>query len=426
MQPVYSVYSAPKAVAFNKHVSTIPLSIHGQCVFVFNTSDVCSFTFFNRDASDGLQVYLTTEHFFATRLTNGNKYFSQTTNAGITDCSGAYYWFSLDSQNQVFQAGIGEPRLDTCCYKYAFDHSDPLREANKLFLESLVKIEVPETVVPLRLLKDPITTPVPLLIKNTNQLTMEDIASNAFLPHSALSPASRGLYDCISGGRFVLNTPDFPDFSEAIEHSIQTPGLWCNTRLSEKATEFSKIKHPLETYLRITLGQNNGESPGIPYVMEIWPSGHFSPIHNHGNAAAIIRVLHGSIQAELYPYLCDEPNTVDPFATAIMNTGDITWLSPTLNQVHKLTNPASNTHSCITIQCYSYEVTDSSHYDYFDYIGEHGAKQQYEPDSDMDFLQFKKTMKEEWDNRFKSATKEPAHNSFAKFVLDCLCCCCAH
>lgn len=425
MQMSRSLYSAPKALTFNKHVSTIQLSIHGQGVFVFNTTDDCSFTFYNRDSSDGLQVYVTKEHFYAQRIINGNKYFSQTTNGGITDCSGAYYWFSLDSQNQVFQAGIGEPRLETCCYKYAFDHSDPLREANKLFLESLVKIDLPNSVAPVRLLKDPITSPVSLLIKKTNQLTMEDIARNAYLPNSALSPASRGLYDCISGARFVLNTPDFPDFAEAIEYSINTPGLWCNTRLIEKSTEFSKIKHPLETYLRITLGQNNGESPGIPYVMEIWPPGHFSPIHNHGNADAIIRVLHGSIQAELYPYLCDDIKTVDPFATAILNTGDITWLSPTLNQVHKLTNLASNTQSCVTIQCYSYEVTDSSHYDYFDYIGEAGAKQQYEPDSDMDFLQFKKTMKEEWDNRITHATP-PVHNSFTQFVLDCLCCCCAH
>ncbi len=32
--------------------------------------------------------------------------------------------------------------------------------------------------------------------------------------------------------------------------------------------------------------------------MEIWPPGHFSPIHNHGNAFGIVRMLHGSLTGE--------------------------------------------------------------------------------------------------------------------------------
>lgn len=433
MQIDNSLYSAPKVLTFKKHTPTVFLSIHGQTVFVFNTHDECSFAFFNRDSSDGLQIHLTAEQFFAQRISNGDRYLSQKTFGGLTDRSGAYYWFSLDSQNQVLQAGVGEPRTETSCYQFAFDRiffrNEPIWEENKRFLESLVKIDLPHSVTPVRLLKDPITTTVPLLIKQTNQLTMEDIARNSYLPHSTLSPASRGLYDCISGFRFVLNTPDFPDFAEAIEHSINTPGLWCNTRLLEKQNEFGKVKRPLETYLRITLGQNNGESPGIPYVMEIWPVGHFSPIHNHGNANAIIRVLHGSIQAELYPYLCDEIPTVKPFATTILNAGEITWLSPNLNQVHKLTNLAGSANACVTIQCYAYEVTDATHYDYFDYIGDIGNKQQYEPDSDMEFLKFKQTIKKEWENREpvkKPQPADPVHNSFAQFMFSFLCCCCIH
>ena len=30
-------------------------------------------------------------------------------------------------------------------------------------------------------------------------------------------------------------------------------------------------------------------------MLEIWPAGHNSPIHNHGNAYGIVRVLHGDI-----------------------------------------------------------------------------------------------------------------------------------
>jgi hypothetical protein len=391
--------SVPTVVTFNKPSSTINLTIHGQGVFMFDAKQECSFTLYTKDKSDGLMVSLSSTEFLVTRISNSNKYVSQTKKGGLVEKSGAYYWFSLDSQNQIFQAGVGEARIETECYTYKFDPTDKLWEANKMFLERIVLIEMLDTVTPLRLLKNPITTSVPLLIKGMNDLIMDDVASNAYLPSASLSPAAQSLYQCVAGEKFVLNTPDFPDFSKAIEYSIKTPGLWCNTRLKEKATEFGKNPQPLETYLRITLGQNNGESPGIPYVMEIWPVGHYSPIHNHSGANAIIRVLHGSIHVRLFPYLCDEFESVDPFATMDFKTGDITWISSSLNQVHQLKNLETNTDTCITIQCYLYDRSDKAHYDYFDYLGDKNAKNQYEPDSDMDFVDFKKLMQEEWKNR---------------------------
>ena len=107
----------------------------------------------------------------------------------------------------------------------------------------------------------------------------------------------------------------------------------------------------------------------------------------------MIRVLHGSIRVSLFPYLTADG--VDPFTVADFWTGDVTWISPTLNQVHQLRNVGDE--ACITIQCYMYESNDTRHYDYFDYIDGDGSKKQYEPDSDMDFLAFKALMKAEWD-----------------------------
>jgi hypothetical protein len=43
-----------------------------------------------------------------------------------------------------------------------------------------------------------------------------------------------------------------------------------------------------------------------------------------------------------------------------------------------------------------YEDENKKHYDYFDYLDEDGHKNQYEPDSDMDFLSFKEIMRTEW------------------------------
>ncbi len=384
-----------------KKDNSIDLIVHGLGVFLFKTKVETTFTFYNESKSDGLKVDFTNKEVFVTRLSNSDKYTSQNVFGGLTNKSGAYYWFSLDSQNQLLQAGIGEPRIETSIYKYQFDKNDKLYEANKIFLESLKSIIIPNNIEPITLLKNPIVNNVPLIIKNTNELTMDDIANNTYLPHSSLSQVAQSLYYCVSGNNFILNTPDFPDFSEAIEYSIATDGCWCNKRLKEKEMEFGKDPNPLETYLRITLGENHGNSPGIPYVMEIWPIGHYSPIHNHGGANAIIRVLHGSIHVSLYPYLCDSIESVTPFSTADFHKDDITWLSPTLNQIHQLKNLESNKDTCITIQCYLYDNADKLHYDYFDYLGEKNSKHQYEPDSDMDFIQFKKLMKQEWEHRNK-------------------------
>jgi len=217
------------------------------------------------------------------------------------------------------------------------------------------------------------------------------------LPKAALAPAAQELYDCISGNDFKLDTDDFPEFVQAIENSIRSPDGWCFKKLKDKSNEFSKDKPNFyETYLRITLGENTGESPGIPYVMEIWPVGHYSPIHNHSAAHAIIRVLQGEIQVSQYPFLCGSTDGVAPFVTSLFHKDQITWISPTQNQTHKLRNLPSNSSACITIQCYQYDLDDSAHYDYFDYVDADGAVKQYEPDSDMDFVAFKELMRQEW------------------------------
>jgi uncharacterized cupin superfamily protein len=221
---------------------------------------------------------------------------------------------------------------------------------------------------------------------------MEDVASASVMPVANLPPMSQKLYNCIAGPKFVLDTDDFPDFYQAIEYSIATPGRWCYETLKRKANEFNKNKpNPLETYLRITLGQNNGESPGIPYVMEIWPGGHYSPVHAHAGAEAVIRVLEGRINVSLFPFLS---GGVKPFGVAEFAPGDIMWISPTLNQTHQLKNMGTMT--CVTIQCYMYDEANKVHYDYFDYLDNGANVRQYEPDSDMDFLEFKKLMRKEW------------------------------
>jgi predicted metal-dependent enzyme (double-stranded beta helix superfamily) len=396
----------PKQVMLYEKKTSINLIVHGQGVFIFqnqdNTKSVC-FQLYNKDSKNGLKVEFNPHSVKVNKIPSSESFVDDANNKGLINKKGSYYWFSLDSQNQKLQAGVGEPRIENVIYTYQFSNADKtLWETNKTFLESLISVNASDkNIKPIKLLKDPITRSVPLLIKNTDELTMNDIAKNTFLPNSHLSPTAQQLYDCISGKQFILNDSEFPDFSKAVEYSIATPGLWCYERLIEKSTEFNKDDpNILETYLRITLNENNGESPGIPYVMEIWPVGHYSPIHNHGGSSAVIRVLSGKINVKLYPFLCyDDKDGVEPFKEVQVIKDEVTWISPTLNQIHKLHNLESNKDTCITIQCYMYENEDSKHYDYFDYLDNKGKKQNYEPDSDMDFILFKETMKQEWEGR---------------------------
>jgi hypothetical protein len=96
----------------------------------------------------------------------------------------------------------------------------------------------------------------------------------------------------------------------------------------------------------------------------------------------------------LYPFLSGDQ--VEPFGDADFEEGDITWISPGLNQVHQLRNFDTNKDTCITIQCYMYKQDNTNHYDYFDYIDGKNEIEQFEPDSDMEFIEFKKTIKREW------------------------------
>jgi len=394
----------PRCLKVNKAVESVNLPIHGQGVIVFEASEPCSLLFSDLSGTPGLKVQFTESAVLVNLLPSNEPLIDTKNSKGLVKQRGAYYWVSLDSQNERIIAGIGEARKETAIYSFQF----LLKDDNhmKLFLESLVSVAVEKLRVT-SILRDPITKAVPLVVKNTDDITLDTLASGAYLPKANLSIIAQKLYDCISGKKFVLDTPDFPDFSKAIEYSIATPGKWCHECLKRKSTEFDKDKpNDKETYLRITLGENNGESPGIPYVMEIWPVGHYSPIHNHGGSSAIIRVLHGVINVSLFPFLSGDE--LEPFAKADFKKDDITWISPGLNQVHQLKNLEANTETCITIQCYMYKQDNTSHYDYFDYLDATGEKQQFEPNSDMEFSQFKDIVRREWLESNSKAKAAPA------------------
>lgn len=240
----------------------------------------------------------------------------------------------------------------------------------------------------------------PLFIIPNSEYGVQHATDHTAIPPSQLEKPCRDLYDSIIN--FKLNDNDFLDLTDIIEKSIKNPQGWCHRKLVEKANRFGK-PNTNATYLRLTLGKQEGQAPGHTFVVEIWPPGHFSPIHNHSNAYAIIRVLYGEVLLRLYPELRLNIGQHEPIEQ-ICHEGQITWLLPDLNQTHQLKNVNLYGKTCITLQCYQYGVEDRRHYEYFDYIAiDKQSIGHFDPKSDMDFDLFKIRMKQEKNNIFDSS-----------------------
>ena len=91
-----------------------------------------------------------------------------------------------------------------------------------------------------------------------------------------------------------------------------------------------------KSYLRITIGPSARQSPGIPYVLEFWPPGAQSPVHNHGSVCAILKVVFGTIQNGTYnkmPSTVYNSKTEETFQPKELfqfdcHQGDVLWMSP--------------------------------------------------------------------------------------------------
>lgn len=300
--------------------------------------------------------------------------------------SGLPYWMSLDTNNQRIRYGKGEMQRELMLYEFSWAKE---RTALPGFSRDIQHIRIEGAHVDhLKVLDMPVTlTPSPHLIASS-EMTMEIIANNSASVIDDLPPACKVLYANVAGPGMNLAPPDFPEFAQAIQYSIVTPGGLCHEKLREKDPAFG--------YLRVTLDANMGDSPGQPYVLEIWPAGNGSPIHDHGKACAVIKVLHGQIQVSWFSAL--SPHISEPWGSTIAHAGEVTFLTPGYYQIHKLFNPSPKQGGsfCATIQCYRYLDGDVQHYEYFDYI-ENDEVKQFSPDSDWRYLAFKQAIRDEWD-----------------------------
>jgi hypothetical protein len=157
--------------------------------------------------------------------------------------------------------------------------------------------------------------------------------------------------------------------SDAIRYSIKTEGCVLNKKLKDKATEFGD--DPQETYLRITLGHSLGKSPGIPYVLEIWPKSNYSPIHNHGN------------NEFCNCFICANVIKIWPVC------GVATVVFVALNRCAVIIA------DILKLMCLV-PISNTTHWPYFDYISANETIAEFIPNSDFEFQEIRNQVMAEY------------------------------
>ncbi len=187
--------------------------------------------------------------------------------------------------------------------------------------------------------------------------------------------------------------------SDAIRHSLKTEGCLLYGKLKEKQFQ-NQFGNPAESYLRITMGCKMGKSPGHPYVLEIWPSGHSSPIHNHGNASAVIKVIHGTVNVNIFnKHINAMTVNSKPLKSFDLSEGQISWMSKDWFQTHQLRN--LSTDYCATIHAYQFEDSDGDHWPFFDYVSSKNVVEEFLPNTDITFIKMRDIVLEEYKKHLK-------------------------
>ncbi|RMJ04682.1 hypothetical protein CDV36_014642 [Fusarium kuroshium] len=308
------------------------------------------------------------------------------------------YWISVDRSNARIRYGQHLLNNSMTFMEVLFDPND----ADWMTFLSSVKVyrdDIRIHIDDIRSNDTPVTTDLPPLVVPQDQITLEQLENMSAMTWASLPEGCQKLYHNISGPNITARPGWFPDLPQAIQWSCSEPYRLCGSILESKKGEFGD---KTETYLRITVGDNLANSPGIPYVMEIWPRGHKSPIHQHGDASAVIRVLHGSIKVTWYDALKNgrEPKRVNNPVT--LSKGDMTWLGENQYQIHQLENVSDDV--CITLQCYQFEKDNTIHDEKFHWMDGKRQIRNFVPNSDMAYGRFLEKMKNEWKEHNKKRT----------------------
>ena len=244
---------------------------------------------------------------------------------------------------------------------------------------------------------------------DSSKVTLFDLDRGNFVFSASLPSTCKELYENIKGCELDYSENTAGEkvlLSDAIRYSIANGIL--RDKLKDKQGELSE--DPKGTYLRVTLGKSFGKSPGVPYVLEIWPAGHFSPVHNHGNANAVIKILHGSINVDTFNKHEVKKGTPTKLQSFDVNKDDVVWLNRNWYQTHQLHNDHGSEY-CASIQCYNYEASDTTYWPFFDFMSDGETIDEFFPSSDFGFREMRTQVMKEYTDYW--------HEFGIKFAHEC-------
>ena len=220
-------------------------------------------------------------------------------------------------------------------------------------------------------------------------LTKADIEAGVPTPDS-LPREAQSLYAIIHN--FELSG----DETDAINYSLEHAGCLLSEKLGAKLSFSQRVS--TTSYLRVTVEYFDIDAPGSALVLEIWPRAHSSPIHNHGDCVAVIKVLHGEIVSEYYNPLpvfgYEAPMRI---GVCSLKAGQLTWMTPDAYQTHRLFNPRNDT-AAITLQAYAHvSSSEREHDEKFNYVVDDDPHlKHFYPKSDFFFKDMMQRVRQEW------------------------------
>ena len=327
----------------------------------------------------------------------------------------ASYWISVDRDSFLIKYGKGYVMNETTFLSIDFNHKNKRAKekvqdtffspAMPLYLMVFIQTEqVKNQPNPLPMIEAepvfqfktrPLAGNLPHLVKDSSAVTLSDLDRGQFIFSDDLPTASQELYNIIKNCELDYPADPHTKLSDAIRYSITTEDKFLY-ELIKKKMEGKNFKHPV--YIRVTLGEDTVTAPGIPYVLEIWPIGSGTTIHDHGGACTAMKILFGEIDIEFYNKVTSPPPITDmkPLLNTKGKKGEIMWMDENWYQTHKLKNTSKD--FCAIIQTYRYRSDDNIQWPGFDYIpagNSHIQKIVY-PGSDTTFHDMKTAVLEEY------------------------------
>lgn len=344
------------------------------------------------------------DHYISLEIYKNEALF-QSTGTGTATCKCGYegkkvsYWLSFNRDDRVLKYGKGYVMNRTTCMEYTLSQTSP--EWDSFFDPAKKKCftighlvapgvsEIADVEKSVNFLPYPLIDDFPYLVRDSANATMFDVASKYYLLSANLPIACQQLYAVIASPKLNLEEDNLAD---AIGYSLKTRGKYLYEMLPTEGGNNADMSG----YLRISIGR--GSSPGIPYVLELWPQGSMSQVHNHGNCYGLIKVVHGSMNICVYNKTWPDSEGYskdDEILKFNAGKGEVTWLSPNWYQTHKLENVTDE--YCATIQCYKYGNDDDIMWPYFDYWSKTSSNiQEFKPQTNDDFTIMRKNVLKEY------------------------------